>query len=147
MGARIEALGRGMPRVMEIDHVGVVVRDLEEAKRFASDTLGLELEREGPQPALGVHTAFFRAGPVLLELIEFDDAATGAEKIGSDAASRIDHVAFRVGDLQAAHDRLAAAGASFDQEQALELGPNLNFFSRAASTHGIRLQLMQPAGD
>jgi methylmalonyl-CoA/ethylmalonyl-CoA epimerase len=130
---------------MEIDHVGVVVRDLEAAKRFASETLGLELEREGPQPELGVHTAFFRAGPVLLEFIEFDDADTGAEKIGSDAPSRIDHVAFRVEDLQAAHDRLAEDGAEFDRDEALKLGANVNFFSRAASTHGVRIQLMQRA--
>jgi methylmalonyl-CoA/ethylmalonyl-CoA epimerase len=130
---------------MEIDHVGVVVRDLEAAKRYASETLGLELEREGPQPALGVHTAFFRAGPVLLEFIEFDDPDTGAEKIGSDAPSRIDHIAFRVDDIAGAHDRLSGDGAAFDQDEPLQLGPNLNFFSQAASTHGIRLQLMQPA--
>jgi methylmalonyl-CoA/ethylmalonyl-CoA epimerase len=130
---------------MEIDHVGVVVRDLEAAKRYASETLGLELEREGPQPALGVHTAFFRAGPVLLEFIEFDDPDTGAEKIGSDAPSRIDHIAFRVDDIAGAHDRLSSDGAAFDQDEPLQLGPNLNFFSQAASTHGIRLQLMQPA--
>jgi methylmalonyl-CoA/ethylmalonyl-CoA epimerase len=130
---------------MEIDHVGVVVRDLEAAKRYASETLGLELEREGPQPALGVQTAFFRAGPVLLEFIEFDDPDTGAEKIGSDAQSRIDHVAFRVDDIETAHDRLAGDGAAFDQDEPLQLGPNLNLFSQAPSTHGIRLQLMQPA--
>lgn len=130
---------------MEIDHVGVVVRDLEAAKSFASETLGLELEREGPQPELGVHTAFFRAGPVLLELIEFDDPDTGAEKIGSDAQSRIDHVAFRVEDLQAAQEHLSAAGATFDRDEALKLGANLNWFSVAGSTHGIRLQLMQRA--
>lgn len=130
---------------MEIDHVGVVVRDLEAAKRYASETLGLELEREGPQPALGVHTAFFRAGPVLLEFIEFDDPDTGAEKIGSDGQSRIDHIAFRVEDIEAAHDHLAGDGGSFDQDEPLQLGPNLNVFSQAASTHGIRLQLMQPA--
>jgi methylmalonyl-CoA/ethylmalonyl-CoA epimerase len=130
---------------MELDHVGIFVRDLEAAKRFASETLGLELDREGPQPALGLNTAFFRAGSALVELIEHQDADTGEEKRGG-AQAKIDHVAFKVDDLQAAHDRLAADGGEFDQQDGpLRLGPNDNFFSKAETTHGVRLQLFAPA--
>src|SRR3954451_15399237 len=101
---------------MELDHVGIFVRDLEAAKRFASETLGLELEREGPQPALGLNTAFYRAGPAMIELIEHQDADTGEEKRGG-AQAKIDHVAFRVDDLQAAHDGLAEAGGPLGPER------------------------------
>src|SRR4051794_23974056 len=129
---------------MELDHVGIFVRDLEAAKRFASETLGLELEREGPQPALGLNTAFYRAGPALIELIEHQDADTGEEQRGG-AQAKIDHVAFRVDDLQAAHDRLAHDGGAFDRDEPLRLGPNDNYFSQAETTHGVRLQLFTPA--
>lgn len=132
---------------MELDHVGILVRDLEAAKRFASDTLGLELEREGPQPALGLNTAFFRAGPALIEFIEHQDADTGEEKRAG-AVAKLDHLALRVDDLAATHDALASDGASFDQaDEPIRLGPNDNYFSKAESTHGIRLQLMHPAAD
>jgi catechol 2,3-dioxygenase-like lactoylglutathione lyase family enzyme len=131
---------------VQLDHVGIVVGDLEAAKRFATEVLGLELEREGPQPALGVQTAFFRAGPALLEFVQLDDVAKGEEKLAGQPA-RIDHLALKVDDLGAAHDRLAAHGASFDQDEPLRLGPNDNYFSRADTTHGIRLQLMRPADD
>jgi methylmalonyl-CoA/ethylmalonyl-CoA epimerase len=130
---------------MELDHVGIFVRDLEAAKRFASETLGLELEREGPQPALGLNTAFFRAGPALIELIEHQDADTGEAQRGG-AQAKIDHLALRVGDLEAARERLASDGGAFDQENGpIRLGPNDNYFSRAETTHGVRLQLMHPA--
>ena len=125
---------------MELDHVGVVVRDLAAAKRFASETLGLELEREGPQPALGVTTAFFRAGDALIEFIQPDDPdrAPGGQ-------ARIDHVALRVDDLGESQRRLAADGAAFDQDEPLRLGANDNLFSKAETTAGVRLQLMRAA--
>src|SRR4051794_25366538 len=131
---------------MELDHVGIFVRDLEAAKRFASETLGLELEREGPQPALGLNTAFFRAGPAMIELIEHQDADTGEEKRGG-AQAKIDPVGFGVDALQAAHDGLAEDGGAFDQDEPIRLGPNENYFSQAETTHGVRLQLFTPADD
>jgi methylmalonyl-CoA/ethylmalonyl-CoA epimerase len=132
---------------MELDHVGIFVRDLEAAKRFASETLGLELEREGPQPALGLNTAFFRAGPALIELIEHQDADAGEAQRGG-AQAKIDHLALRVDDLEAARERLASDGGAFDQEDGpIRLGPNDNYFSKAETTHGVRLQLMHPAAD
>src|SRR3954465_9089583 len=112
---------------MELDHVGIFVRDLEAAKRFAAETLGLELEREGPQPALGLNTAFYRAGPATIELIEHQDADTGEEKRGG-AQAKIDHAPFRVAAPEAPHDRLADDGGAFDRDEPIRLGPNDNYF-------------------
>lgn len=131
---------------MELHHVGIVVRNLEAAKAFASEVLGLTLEREGPVAALGVQTAFYRAGGALLEFVEYDDPAAGAEKVG-DATARIDHLALQVGDLAATRKRLEAAGGSFEQAEPLRLGPNDTYFSRAETTHGLRLQLFAPAAE
>src|SRR3954465_4561208 len=110
---------------MELDHVGIFVRDLEAAKRFAAETLGLELEREGPQPALGLNTAFYRAGPAMIELIEHQDADTGEEKRGG-AQAKIDPVALGGDALGGPPDRLADGGGAFDREEPIRLGPNDN---------------------
>src|SRR3954451_24245772 len=122
---------------MELDHGGIFVRCLKAAKRFASETLGLELEREGPQPALVLNTAFFRAGPALIELMEHQDADTGEAQRGG-AQAKIDYLALRVGNLEAARERLASDGGAFDQENGpIRLGPNDNYFSRPETTHGV----------
>ena len=56
--------------IQELDHVGVMVADLEAAGAFLAGTLGLPLEREGTVPALDVRTRFYRCGPVLIDTFE-----------------------------------------------------------------------------
>lgn len=58
-----------------------VVPDIEEAKRFYTETLGMTIEREGYNDQLGVALAFFRpvAGEAMTEAMEL----RGAQGTGS----------------------------------------------------------------
>lgn len=94
--------------VRELHHVSVPVTDVERAKAFYRDVLGLrELER----PPFGFGGAWFAAGDGQLHLIQHSDATFRGEK---PVDSRDTHFAVRVVSFRAALDGLRAHG--YDEE-------------------------------
>ncbi len=53
-----------------LDHVGIAVRDLDEALAFYRDVLGLDVEPAEDVPSQGVRAHFVPAGAAALELLE-----------------------------------------------------------------------------
>ncbi len=105
-----QQVGEGEHRMHELDHIGIFVDDLTEAKRFLTRVLGLELDRELHVEELGVAAAFVRGGAVDLELIEVVDARQRRRKLGPGVSARIDHLAFRVQDLDEVVRRFSVEG-------------------------------------
>ena len=95
---------------MRIQHVGLVVSDLDRSRRFYSDALGLE---EVPRPPnFTFDGAWFRFGEHELHLLTEEHTTGGAGQ--ADAGAGADrglthHLAFEVRDLEAACARLAEA--------------------------------------
>ena len=83
-----------------IAQIAVAVRDLERAKRFYRDTLGLEWIGDAP-PGL----SFFRCGEVRLMLSPPEGPETAGNSI----------LYYGVDDAAAAHDALVAKGVAFEQ--------------------------------
>ena len=108
-----------------VRHVGIVVVDLDRALRFYRDLLGLGVVREMDEggeylarlmnlPGASARTVKLAApGGGMVELLRFTShpGAVGPEP--SAAAPGCSHVAFTVPDLEALHERLAAAGVRF----------------------------------
>ena len=97
---------------MRIQHVGLVVSDLERSRRFYRDALGLE---EVPRPTnFTFDGAWFRFGEHELHLLTEAHTTGGAGQPdgGGAGAERglTHHLAFEVGDLAEARARLAEAG-------------------------------------
>ena len=132
-----------------LDHVGVLVDDFDQGYRFLSETFGLTAEHEGPQPELGVQTAFFRCGPVLIELIARVAEDSPLPPLDG-VAARIDHIALEVDDMAATTAALGEAGVgTLDVgagEAPLVLGANLNHWTDPASSDGVKYQLIEVGG-
>jgi glyoxylase I family protein len=96
---------------MRIQHVGLVVSDLDRSRRFYSDALGLE---EVPRPSNFVFDgAWFRFGGTELHLLSGAHATGGAGQ--RDPGSGVDrgmthHLALEVDDLDGVCARLAEHG-------------------------------------
>jgi quercetin dioxygenase-like cupin family protein len=80
-----------------IDHVGIVVDDLDEAVVFFRDVLGLQEGDHVDRPNL--RTVFFSAGSAEIEAIEIIDPEQRAARLGDGETARIDHVAIEVSKL------------------------------------------------
>jgi catechol 2,3-dioxygenase-like lactoylglutathione lyase family enzyme len=90
-------------QVERVDFVSVLTQDIERAKRFYGETLGLELESEGESDME------FRCGQVTLDV--FDPSSIGQLFAVSPAG-----LALRVPDVDAARAELEAKGVEFDGE-------------------------------
>lgn len=103
---------------MRLQHVGLIVRDLDRSRRFYAGALGLE---EVPRPSnFRFDGAWFRFGGTEIHLLAEAHTTGGAGQgdAGPGTAQGLTHhLAFEVDDLEAACSRLAAHGV------ALEGGP------------------------
>jgi len=100
---------------MRIQHVGLVVADLERSRRFYAEALGLE---EVPRPSnFTFDGAWFRFGDTEIHLLAEAHATGGAGQpdAGPGAAKGMTHhLAFEVEDVGAACERLAENGVTLE---------------------------------
>jgi catechol 2,3-dioxygenase-like lactoylglutathione lyase family enzyme len=88
-------------KVERVDFVSFLTQDIPRAKRFYTETLGLEVETEGE------HDLEFRAGQVTLDV--FDPSSIGQPFAPSPAG-----LALRVTDVEAARTELEGKGVEFE---------------------------------
>jgi methylmalonyl-CoA/ethylmalonyl-CoA epimerase len=125
--------------INRLNHVGVVVADLQEAKRFLGEVLGLELVLERDVPAKRRSTAYFAAGGVEIELIEDLDPEAKARTLGG-AAAVIEHISFDVDDLARTVESLAAKGVRL-RDEIVRVGTRDNAWTEPATSGGVMYQL------
>lgn len=137
--------------VKQIDHVGVLVDDIEEARAFLGETLGLELEREAAPPELGLRALFYRCGPVMIEAFEITDQSSALAPLAPGERARIEHIALDVDDVRASvaalsehgvRPRAAGLGDAATTEP-LAVAGNLNVWTEPSSSDGVVYQLIE----
>ncbi len=121
-----------------LDHVGVIVDDLDEAARLL-EALGLVETERGEHE--GLRLAFFSAGNAMVEIIEPTDPDVRAKRLG-DARARIEHIAFEVGDLDGALNALGALGVE-PNAPPRRLPDRSMFWTDPETSDGIMFQFVQ----
>jgi catechol 2,3-dioxygenase-like lactoylglutathione lyase family enzyme len=81
--------------VGDLHHVGIVVRDVDQAEAFVTAAFGLPVVNRVDSPALGVRAVFLACGAAMVELVEFSDPQLVRDRLG-DRVAAVDHVALRV---------------------------------------------------
>lgn len=129
-----------------LDHVGVAVSDLDAAIALYEGTLGMPLVHRETVNEQGVEAALLDVGESHVELLR----ATGPETpVGKFVASRgegFHHVAYRVGDIDAALDGLREQGVRLIDEQARTgIRQSRVAFLHPKSTGGVLTEIVEPA--
>jgi methylmalonyl-CoA epimerase len=132
---------------IEIDHLGIAVRSLEEAVRFYGGVLGMEMVGRETIEAERVHVAMLPVGPAAssprIELLEASDESSTIAKFIETRGPGLHHLALRVDDLRASAKRLQDAGARLVNEPREGAGGHTYVFVHPASTGGVLLELIQ----
>jgi methylmalonyl-CoA epimerase len=130
---------------VEIDHVAIVVKDLDATLRLYTETLGFkEVYREIVSDQ-GVEAVGLEAGGSFVELLRPLDDASPIARFRGDAATKLHHTAYRVADIEAALAELKAKGVRLIDEHARQgAHGNLIAFLHPKATDGVLIELCQP---
>jgi len=94
-----------------LNHVAIVVPDLEKAARTYRETLGAKVSKPVAMPAHGVTTVFIELPNTKIELLHpLGDASPVQAFLDRNPAGGMHHVCYEVDDILAARDKLKAAG-------------------------------------
>lgn len=131
---------------MEIDHVAIVVKDLDETLRVYTKTLGFkEVFREVVYDQ-GVETVGLEAGGSFIELLLPLDENSPIARYRGDAETKLHHTAYRVADIEAKLSELKDAGVRMiDERPRKGARGNLIAFLHPKSTGGVLIELCQPS--
>jgi methylmalonyl-CoA epimerase len=132
---------------IEIDHLGIAVRTLEESLRFYEQILGMQVSRCETVAVERVNVAMLPAGvEAQSPRIELLEATAPDSTIASFIEKRgpgLHHIALRVDDLTATIGRLRAQGARLLNEPRAGAGGHIYVFIHPQSTGGVLLELIQ----
>ena len=102
---------------MRLEHLGIAVADLADARELYNRLLGAEPYKEETVGEQGVTTLFYRAGESKIELLEATHADSPIAKYIARRGEGIHHVAFEVADIRAEMARLRAEGFRLLQDE------------------------------
>ena len=131
-------------KVLKIDHLGIAVNSIEEAKKLFHDILGLEFEGTETVQEQKVTTAFFPVGDSEVELLESTAPDGPIAKYLEKRGEGIQHIAFRVDNLEEALAELKDKGIRLiDEKPRKGAGGAMIAFLHPKSTHGVLIELSE----
>jgi methylmalonyl-CoA epimerase len=131
---------------VQIDHVAIVVKNLERTVDLYVNTLGFEQAYRETVADQGIEAVGLRAGDSIVELLLPLDESSAIAKYRGDAETKLHHTAYRVANLQAELDRLKAAGIRLiDEHPRKGAHGNLIAFLHPKSTAGVLIELCEPS--
>ena len=127
-----------------LDHVAIVVRDLEKAIAFYQEAFGLELAEVEEVKEQKVRTAIFGHGLGRIELICPTEPDTSVAKFLDKRGEGLHHICIEVEDIEASLAELKKQGAPLiDATPKIGAGGAKIAFIHPKGTHGVLTELRQ----
>ncbi|MFZ0240961.1 MAG: methylmalonyl-CoA epimerase [Desulfobacterales bacterium] len=131
-------------KILKIDHLGIAVGSIDEGKNFWSDILGLSFDGTETVAEQKVTTAFFPVGESEVELLESTAPDGPIAKYMEKKGAGIQHIAFRVADIDAALAELKEKGVRLiDETPRKGAGGAKIAFLHPKATGGVLVELCQ----
>ena len=131
-------------KILKIDHLGIAVNSIDEGKDFWSGVLGLNFEGAETVAEQKVTTAFFPVGDSEVELLESTAPDGPVAKYIEKRGQGIQHVAFRVENIEEALAELKEKGVKLiDQQPRIGAGGAKIAFLHPKATAGVLVELCQ----
>jgi methylmalonyl-CoA epimerase len=128
-----------------IDHVGIAVKSIDEAKKFWVDTLGLTLSHIEEVPEQKVRVAMLQAGETTIELLEPTSPDSPIQRFIDKRGEGLHHLTLQTDNLAERLKELKDANVSLiDEQPRVGTGGASIAFLHPKSTHGVLVELCEP---
>ena len=132
---------------LRIDHIGIVVQELDAALQTYCDMMGFRLLQRITIAEQLVEAAFLDGGNGTIELIAPTDSTSGTARFLQTRGEGTHHICFEVEDIEASLAALAAQGLRLIDEKPRQGVHGLVAFVHPKATHGTMIELLQRTGD
>ena len=133
---------------IKIDHVAVVVEDMDAALGFWRDALGLTVEKTESNGVEAVEVAFLPVGESTVELLLPTTVDSGIAKYLVKRGAGIHHLCLAVADIEMCMAQLAEKGIELINETPRVREDGIRYtFVHPKSTGGVLLELYETVGD
>ncbi len=127
-----------------IEHIGIAVKNLEEAIKYYEDVLGLKCYTIEEIRSQKTRTAFFKIGQTKIELLESTEPYGPIGRFIENKGEGIHHIAFAVNNLKDALKEAASKGIQLIDTESKKGGDNLEIaFLHPKSTRGVLTELCE----
>jgi len=128
----------------KLEHIGIAVRDLDEANKLFSRLLGKEPYKTESVESEGIRTSFFDIAGIKIELLESSRPGSPIEKFIEKRGEGIHHLAFEVADLkQSIAARKADGFDPINAEPKRGADNKMISFLHPRQTGGVLIELCQ----
>ncbi len=136
-----------------IDHVGYLTGDIEGAAESMGERLGVPIVKRFERPQFDLVGIYLGEGHAGIEIFTFTDPELLERRLAG-AEMKLDHVAYKVADIEAVCAEMRTRGVRFcgpdnrdEMPGPVDLGGTLHVWTVPETSCGQSMQLMQlPAG-
>lgn len=133
-----------MPKVKQINHVAVVVDDMEKALSFWRDALGMDLHGLRDVPAEKSQVAFLPLPGSEVELVQPTTDDSGIARYLARRGPGMHHLCLEVDDIESMMSQLKAKGVRLINEEPRTADDGKKYaFIHPESTSGVLVELYQ----
>ncbi len=127
-----------------VEHIGIVVEDLERSLLLFEDLLGLEAAEVKEMEEVGLRVASLQAENIRIELLQYTSGGGdfGRRVMGSRAG--YNHIAVEIEDMASVLDRWTSAGARVMEGFPRPGSHGKVAFFESDSTEGLLLEVCEP---
>ena len=129
--------------IKKVDHISIVVKNLDEGLKTYEDLLGVKHSHVEEIPDQGIKAAMLVLGDVEIELIEPTSADSGVAKFLEKKGEGIHHICLEVDDVDKELAALADKGVDLIDKQGRKGLAGKIGFIHPRSTRGVLVELAQ----
>lgn len=130
--------------IRRINHIAIVVANLDEALRTYQDRLGLAMSKRLVMPEQEVEIAFLPAGESVIELIQPVTGTSGVAKYLASRGEGLHHICLEVEDVRSTMEELAARDVRLINEQPIRAAEGYGVFAHPKAAHGVLIEFLEP---
>jgi methylmalonyl-CoA/ethylmalonyl-CoA epimerase len=133
-----------MPNVKKINHVALVVEDIDDALTFWQDALGIELTHQEDVPKEESAIGFLPVGDSKIELVQPTTSDSGVAKFLAARGPGMHHICLQVDDIDAMLVQLQEKNIRLIHEQAITGDDGRRYaFIHPKAAHGVLVELYE----